>query len=28
MVKPNEVFFQIIGDHPKVTVSAVPSQSE
>jgi cell division protein FtsB len=24
MVKSNEVFFQIIGDHPKVTVSAVP----
>lgn len=24
MVKPNEVFFQIIGDHPKVIVSAVP----
>ena len=24
MIKPNEVFFQIIGDHPKVVVSAVP----
>ena len=24
MVKHDEVFFQIIGDHPAVTVSAVP----
>ncbi len=24
MVKRDEVFFQIIGDHPAVTVSAVP----
>ena len=24
MVKPDEVFFQIIGDHPPVAVSAVP----
>jgi cell division protein FtsB len=25
MVKRDEVFFQIIGDHPKAAVSAVPS---